>query len=126
MLFIEIFGYVGSALVAISLMMSNIVRLRWINLVGAGIFSTYGFIIQAWPVAALNGAIVLIDIYHLWRIAQQPASLNETKTTQLSVSNPYVVDVLSAKWPELTGLASNQEVRVTLKGSQPTQFEVLT
>jgi len=66
--FLDLFGYVGSVLVAISLMMSNIKRLRWINLVGAGVFSTYGFLIGATPVFALNGWIVLVDIYYLIRM----------------------------------------------------------
>ena len=32
---IQLVGYVGSVLVAVSLMMNNIWRLRWINLIGA-------------------------------------------------------------------------------------------
>ncbi len=68
MTLLDLFGYVGSVLVAISLMMSNIKRLRWINLIGAFIFSTYGFLIGAIPVFLLNGWIVLVDIYYLVRI----------------------------------------------------------
>jgi hypothetical protein len=68
MTFLDFFGYIGSVLVAISLMMSNIKRLRWINLVGAAVFSTYGFLIGAIPVFALNGWIVLVDIYYLIRM----------------------------------------------------------
>ena len=68
MTFLDLFGYVGSVLVAISLMMSNIKRLRWINLIGAGVFSIYGFLIGATPVFALNGWIVLVDIYYLVRM----------------------------------------------------------
>ena len=35
----EIIGYIASVLVAISLMMSSILRLRIINLVGASVFA---------------------------------------------------------------------------------------
>lgn len=69
---IELYGYLGSALIAVSLMMSNIYRLRWINMVGAGMFASYGLIIQAWPVFVLNGFIVLINIYHLSRLYRKP------------------------------------------------------
>ncbi|PKL82024.1 MAG: hypothetical protein CVV24_12195 [Ignavibacteriae bacterium HGW-Ignavibacteriae-3] len=65
---IEILGYVGSVLVAVSLMMSSIVKLRVINLVGASVFSAYGFIIGALPVGFLNGFIVLVDIYYIIEI----------------------------------------------------------
>ncbi len=65
---IEWIGYVGSVLIAVSLMMSSIVKLRWINLLGASIFSAYGFIIGAMPVAFLNLFISIINIYYLYKI----------------------------------------------------------
>lgn len=65
---IEIIGYSASVLIAISLMMSSIVKLRIINFFGASIFSTYGFIIGAYPVGILNGFITLVDIYYLSEI----------------------------------------------------------
>ncbi|EAR11342.1 YgjV family protein [Reinekea blandensis] len=67
---LELFGYLGSVLIAISLMMSNIKRLRWINLAGAAVFSAYGFLIGALPVFLLNGWIVVVDIYYLVRMYQ--------------------------------------------------------
>jgi hypothetical protein len=66
--FIEIIGYAGSVLVAISLMMSAIVKLRIINLIGSLTFSVYGFIIGALPVGLLNGFIVLVNLYYLYEI----------------------------------------------------------
>lgn len=65
---IQITGYIGSALIGISLMMSSIVRLRIINFFGASVFSTYGFIIGAYPVGILNGFIVIVDLYYLLEI----------------------------------------------------------
>lgn len=64
----EIIGYVASVLIAISLMMSAIIKLRIINLVGAATFCVYGILIGAIPVAAMNGFIVLINIYYLVKI----------------------------------------------------------
>lgn len=65
---IEIIGYAASVLIAVSLMMSSIVKLRIINLFGASLFSSYGFIIGAYPVGILNGFIALVDIYYLSEI----------------------------------------------------------
>jgi len=61
----EIIGYVASLLVAISLMMSQIVRLRVLNLVGSLTFSVYGLLIGSIPVALMNAFIVGINIYYL-------------------------------------------------------------
>jgi len=80
--FLQIFGYVASIVIAISLMMSSIVRLRIINLIGAACFSTYGFLIDAYPVFLLNGFIALIDIYYLVQIfgAKEYFRILEVKT----------------------------------------------
>ena len=64
----EVVGYAASGLIAIALMMSSILRLRIINMIGASLFAVYGLLIQAYPVAVLNGLIVGINIYHLRRI----------------------------------------------------------
>lgn len=64
----EIIGYIASVLVAISLMMSSILKLRVINLIGAAFFTLYGLLIGAYPVAAVNFIIVLIDLYYLYQI----------------------------------------------------------
>ena len=66
--YLEWIGYISSVLVAISLTMSSIVKLRWYNLVGAGIFSFYGFAIGSLPVGLLNLFIVLANIYYLTKI----------------------------------------------------------
>ena len=64
----EIIGYTASVLVAVSLMMSAIVKLRIVNMIGAFTFSIYGILIGSIPVAAMNGFIVLINIYYLSKI----------------------------------------------------------
>jgi len=68
MIYYEIIGYLGSFLVALSLSMKNIRYLRRINLFGAFTFSIYGLLIGAYPVFALNGYIVLVDIYYLYKM----------------------------------------------------------
>ena len=65
---LELVGYAASVLIAVSLMMTSILRLRLINLIGAAGFSIYGLIIGAYPVAVLNGFIVLVNAVHLVRI----------------------------------------------------------
>lgn len=64
-LVLEIVGYVASVLVAVSLMMSSILKLRLVNLVGSAAFTVYGVLIHAYPVAAVNLLIVFINLYYL-------------------------------------------------------------
>ncbi|KAA3615075.1 MAG: hypothetical protein D8M58_11525 [Calditrichaeota bacterium] len=65
---IEIVGYSGSFLVAISLMMTSMKKLRWINLIGASTFATYGLLLNAYPVFILNGFITLVDLFYIFQM----------------------------------------------------------
>lgn len=65
---LELTGYVASVIVAVSLMMSSLLRLRLVNLAGSLLFAAYGFAIGAIPVAAVNGFIVLVNLYYLARM----------------------------------------------------------
>jgi ribosomal protein S18 acetylase RimI-like enzyme len=65
---LELLGYVASVIIALSLMMSSLLRLRLVNLAGALLFAIYGVAIGALPVAAVNGFIVVINIWHLSRM----------------------------------------------------------
>lgn len=79
---LNLFGYAASALIAVSLMMSSIKRLRIINLIGAFGFAIYGLLIHAYPVAVLNSLIVCVNLYHLRRLlnAKQVYQLLEVKS----------------------------------------------
>jgi len=58
-------GYLASALIVVSLTMRSLLKLRMLNLVGAGTMALYGLFISAYPVVILNGLIVCIDIFYL-------------------------------------------------------------
>jgi hypothetical protein len=65
---IEIIGYVASILVAVSLSMNSVARLRALNLLGAGVFALYGFLVGAYPVFAVNAYIAVVNIVFLKRM----------------------------------------------------------
>ncbi len=61
----ELIGYLASALVAVSLLTSNVLRLRVLNLAGALVFVVYGGLTHAWPVLAVNLFVAGIDLWHI-------------------------------------------------------------
>jgi hypothetical protein len=66
----EILGYTGSVLIAVSLMMKDVVRLRYYNMAGAAAFALYGLLISAWPVFLLNAFNAAINLYHVVALAR--------------------------------------------------------
>jgi hypothetical protein len=94
----EIIGYAASILVAVSLMMSKIVTLRIINLVGAALFSLYGILIQSIPVAAMNGFIVLVNLYYLFQMYHDREFF---KLLRVSEHNVYLHEFIRFFLPEI-------------------------
>lgn len=68
---IETLGFVASAIVLISLLMSSIKLLRWINLFGAILYAIYGLLIASYPTIFMNLGIVMINVFYLSKIYKQ-------------------------------------------------------
>lgn len=85
---IEIFGTASSVVVAVSLTMKNIRRLRILNAAGALGFMIYGIAIGSLPVWILNGFIVLIDLWYLWRMRVERDRFDVIESDPYS--SPYV------------------------------------
>ena len=64
---LTIFGWIGSAGVVFSLLQSRMTRLRVINLVASVALILYNALIASWPMVGMNAAIVLIDVYQLFK-----------------------------------------------------------
>ena len=86
-IYLEIFGYVGTALVICSMMMTSLLKLRIINISGSLISMIYSFICHAYPVAVMNFCLVLINAYHAIRGACRRERFGHLV---LSVNDPTV------------------------------------
>lgn len=65
---IELFGYLGSALVVVSMLMASVVKLRVINTIGSIISGTYALIIGSFPLALMNACLIVINVYNLVKL----------------------------------------------------------
>jgi len=64
----ELIGYLASALVVISVTQKSILRLRLIGLMGSLTFLTYGVLISAFPIVAVNLAAGAIHVWFLRKL----------------------------------------------------------
>ena len=58
-------GYAASLIILVSLLMTNVFRLRVINGIGSVLFGAYGWLIGSWPVCVINLVIAGIDGWYL-------------------------------------------------------------
>lgn len=66
--FVELFGYMGTALVIISMLMTSVVKLRIFNICGSFIGMLYGIATNTWPNVILNLSLITINVYQLLRL----------------------------------------------------------
>ena len=77
-IFLEIFGYIGSGLILLSMMMTSVEKLRWFNISGSVISMIYGAIMGTWPVVFLNVGTLSINIVQIIRLHCQKEQKEET------------------------------------------------
>lgn len=65
---IQLVGYIASALLAISLLVTNDLKFRWLNTFGCMFFIIYGVLIHAFPIILTNSTLLLINAYYLLKI----------------------------------------------------------
>ncbi len=70
-IYLEIFGYIGTALVLVSMMMTSINKLRIFNIAGSVISMIYSIFVSAWPVVFLNLGMIIINVIQLIRAAKK-------------------------------------------------------
>jgi uncharacterized protein with PQ loop repeat len=63
-------GYLASLFLAISLLVNNDLKFRWINNFGCISFIIYGVLIHEWPIILTNGILVCINLYYLIKLYQ--------------------------------------------------------
>ena len=89
---IEAFGYLGSLLVLVSMLMTSVVKLRIINTIGSVIFTIYAFIIKSYPTALMNFCLVLINLRFLWKMSRMDKEYEIVECDRNDVLLRYLVD----------------------------------
>lgn len=88
---IEIIGYAGSIIIALSMLMPSIIRLRWMILAGNLIFIVYGIAIFSVPILMLNAFNAIVNIVFLYKIYTKEEYF---KLFQVRTSNLYLGYIL--------------------------------
>ena len=83
-LFLELFGYLGTALVLISFLMHDIKWIRAVNMAGGTISLIYAICVNTMPVVVLNGSLILINGVQLARILRREREIKEEKENSTS------------------------------------------
>jgi len=64
----QVLGYLAFLFLAVSLLVNNDIKFRWINSLGSLSFVLYGIFIHAFPIVLTNAVLLIINIYFLVKI----------------------------------------------------------
>ncbi len=102
----ELVGYLASVLLVVSLSLRNDLKFRWTNAAAATTFVIYGLLIDSMPITVTNAAVLLINIYYLYKIYTasteedfQIVELEDTNALPSKFSTFYKED-LQSYFPE--------------------------
>jgi hypothetical protein len=94
MAWLEVVGWAGSALLVWSLWQTRVLRFRAFNLLASVVLVFYNAVIGVWPMAAVNGAIALINIYHLLRLVRTRDDERTYEVVEVGPTDDYLRYVL--------------------------------
>lgn len=75
--FFEMIGYIGTALILISMMMTSVAWLRIVNMSGSLFSMIYGAYTGAWPVFLLNICMIGVNLFQLIRLKRKKEESHE-------------------------------------------------
>ena len=105
---IDWFGYLASLVILVSLTMTSIIKLRWINFVGCILFATFGFLIHSLPTALMNIGISFINLYFLYNIYN---TKEEFRLIEAETDSKYFNYFLDVNMEEIEKQISKEELK---------------
>ena len=90
-IYLEIFGYIGTALVIVSMMMRSILKLRIFNMCGGFISLIYAIFVNTWPVVVLNACLISINFVQTGRELREKGDVT---LLQVSANDPTAKHLL--------------------------------
>lgn len=91
---LEAIGWVGSAVLVVSLLQTQLLRLRSINLVGCLVLIGYNAALAVWPMVGLNVVLALINIVYLWRMVRTRHDDTAFQVLQVAPQDAYLRHIL--------------------------------
>ncbi|GEL94107.1 YgjV family protein [Cellulomonas composti] len=121
----EVFGWIGSVLVIVSLMVAKVMRFRVLNLTGAAIATVYNAAIGVWPFAVMNFAISIIDVVWIVRLLRERGDEETYEMVPVATDDAYLARVLhvhaadiAKHAPQYPGPASGTAAFLVVRGDE--------
>lgn len=94
MVWLEVLGWAGSAVLVWSLWQTRVLRFRAYNLAASVVLTFYNAALGVWPMVAVNAAIALINVHHLNRLLRTRDDDRAYEVVEVGPTDEYLRYVL--------------------------------
>jgi hypothetical protein len=91
---LEVVGWLGSAVIVWSLLQTQLSRLRIFNLVGAVLLVAYNLILGIWPMVGLNVVLAAINVWYLVRSVREKHDAAAFEVLEVDSDDTFLRHVL--------------------------------
>ncbi|MEJ2578092.1 MAG: hypothetical protein P8Z68_03235 [Kineosporiaceae bacterium] len=91
----DVIGWLGSALLVVSLAQTRVLRFRALNLLAAVLLIVFNMAIQAWPMVALNAVVAVLNTWVLFRLTRTRHDDRAYEVVPIGTAEPYLGNLLT-------------------------------
>lgn len=90
----ELVGWIGSAVLVWSLAQARVLRFRVLNLAASVVLTAYNAVLGVWPMVAMNAIIAGIDAFHINRLVRTRDDDRTYEVVEVGPDDEYLRHVL--------------------------------
>jgi hypothetical protein len=91
----DVVGWIGSAILVLSLAQTRVLRFRALNLFAALLLVVFNAAVAVWPMAAVNAVIAAVDAYVLIRLARARHDARAYEVVPIGTDQTYLQYLLT-------------------------------
>ncbi len=116
---LDALGWAGSAVLVLSLTLSNVLRFRALNLLASVVLTVFNAAIGVWPMVAMNAAIVVINAFHLQRLLRTRGDERTYEVVAVDPCSEYLAHLLQVHRDDVERHNPGFDLADVLAGAEP-------
>jgi hypothetical protein len=99
---LDLLGWVGSALLVTSLLQTRVLRFRFLNLVACSILVSFNALLGIWPMVAMNVVLFSINLWFIVRLLRERHDNAAFEVLEVEPDSTYLNYVLKINAPDIS------------------------
>src|SRR3954447_26214816 len=98
---LDVIGWLGSALLVYSVMQARVLRFRVLNLAACVVLAGFNAALGIWPMVAMNVALCAINVWHIVRLVRGRHDDAAYDVLEVGAQDAYLRHVLAVHGPDI-------------------------